>query len=219
MKVELPEIRPEERTPLVESLLAIVQQLLDRVQRLEETNQQLRDEIAIFKGQKPRPKISPSVLESPPKPPVSKDSKRPGSDKRSKNSQFIIPEDVVLHPPNLPPGAVLKGYEPYVVQELTVQAAATRYMRARFELPEGGSVLAPLPAGVLPGSHFGPVLICYILSQYHQAHVTQPLLLEQLHDFGIDISAGQLNHILTEDKDLFHQEKDEVRGAGLETAS
>src|SRR5205814_121239 len=44
-------------------------------------------------------------------------------------------------------------------------------------------------------------------------------LLEQLHDFGIDISAGQLSRILTENKDGFHQEKDEVRGAGLQTAS
>jgi len=55
MKIELPEIRPEERTPLVEALLAIIQFLLDRNQQLEETVLQLRDEIAILKGQKPRP--------------------------------------------------------------------------------------------------------------------------------------------------------------------
>src|SRR5262249_13855134 len=48
---------------------------------------------------------------------------------------------------------------------------------------------------------------------------TQPLLLEELHDFGIVISTGELNRILTENKEVFHQEKDEVRGAGLETAS
>jgi hypothetical protein len=219
MKMELPEIRPEERTPLVESLLAIIQQLLDRVQQLDETNQQLRDEIAVLKGEQPRPKIKPSGLESPAKSTPPPDSKRPGSAKRPKNSLLIIPDEVELHPPNLPPGAVLKGYEPYVVQELTIAAKATRYLRARYDLPDGGSVLAPLPDDVLAGSHFGPVLICYILDQYHQAGVTQPLLLEQLHDWGIDISAGQLSRILTEDKDRFHQEKDEVRGAGLATAS
>src|SRR5947209_7929680 len=155
MKMELPEIRPEERSPVVEALLAIIQQLLDRVQQLEETNQQLRDENAILKGQKPRPKISPSQLESTPRPSPPQAGKRPGSDKRSKNSQVIVPKDVVLHPPALPPGAVLKGYEPYTVQELTVQAAVTRYLRARYELPDGSSVLAPLPADVVPGSHFG----------------------------------------------------------------
>ena len=219
MKIELPEVRPEERTPLVDSLLAIIRQLLDRVVQLEETVQQLRDENALLKGQKPRPQISPSRLETPAVPPRPKDGKRPGSDKRSKNSQLIIPQDVTLHPDNLPPGAVLKGYEPYVVQELAIEAKATRYLRARYALPGGGSVLASLPADVLPGSHYGPNLICYVLDQHHHAHVTQPLLLEQLHDFGIDISAGQLSRLLTENQEAFHQEKDEVRAAGLATAS
>lgn len=36
---------------------------------------------------------------------------------------------------------------------------------------------------------------------------------------GIDISSGQLNRILTEDKDAFHQEKEELLPAGLATAS
>jgi hypothetical protein len=58
-----------------------------------------------------------------------------------------------------------------------------------------------------------------VLHQYYHAQVTQPLLLEQLHDFGIDISAGQLSRLLTENKDPYHQEKDEVRGTGLATAS
>jgi Transposase IS66 family len=49
--------------------------------------------------------------------------------------------------------------------------------------------------------------------------VTQPLLLQQLHDLGIDISEGQLSRILTENHEPFHQEKDEVRAAGLQTAS
>jgi Transposase IS66 family len=218
MKLELPEIRPEERTPLVESLLAIIRQLLDRVQQLEETVQQLRDEIAVLKGQKPRPQISPSRLESSPRP--AEGQKRPGSQKCSKNDQLAItPEEVVLHPDPLPPGAVLKSYEPYLVQDLKIEAQATRYWRARYELPSGDSVLAPLPADIIPGSHFGPTLISYILHQYYHAHVTQPLLLEELHDFGIAISSGELNRILTHNKEGFHQEKDEVRGAGLECAS
>jgi Transposase IS66 family len=219
MKIELPEIGPEERTPLVESLLAIIRQLLDRIQQLDVTVQQLRDENAILKGQKPRPEIRPSKLESTPPRPMPKDGKRPGSHKRPKNSQLRITHEVVLVPDNLPPGAVFKGYEPYVVQDLQIQVKVTRYLRARFELPEGGSVLAPLPADVLSGSHFSLSLICYILHQYYHAHVTQPRLLEQLHDFGMDISTGQLSCILTEHKDLFHQEKDEVRWAGLATAS
>jgi len=215
MQIELPEVRPEERTPLVDSLLAAIRQLLDHVQQLEQTNQRLRDEVALLKGQKPRPDLRPSQLESPPPRPRPEGSPRPGSDKRGKTSQLTISEEVVLLPDNLPPGALFKDYEPFVVQELKIACQTTRYWRARYELPTGGSVLAPLPPDVLPGHHFGPTLISYCLDQYHHAHVTQPLLLEQLRDFGVDISAGQLNRLLTEGKAAFHQEKVEVLAAGL----
>ena len=36
-----------------------------------------------------------------------------------------------------------RGYEAYVVQELIIQNDNTRYLRARYDLPGGGSVLAP----------------------------------------------------------------------------
>jgi transposase IS66 family protein len=225
MKMELPEIRPEERTPLVESLLAIVQKLLDRNQQLEETVLQLRDEIAILKGQKPRPQIRPSCLEAdtPPSQPAgsSKEgsAKRPGSEKRPKNSQLTVHRTVTLLIDDLPPGAVLKCYESYVVQDLVIESQNTLYWRARYILPEGGSILAPLPADVIPGKHFGATLIGYILHQYHNAGVTQGLLLQSLHDYGVDMSEGELSRILTEGLTAFHQEKEEVREAGLQTAS
>src|SRR5207237_10086656 len=69
------------------------------------------------------------------------------------------------------------------------------------------------------GSHFGPKLIAYILYQYHHNHVTQPLLQEQLRDLGIDISTGQLNRILTENKEIFHEEKAAMLPAALTVSS
>jgi hypothetical protein len=108
-----------------------------------------------------------------------------------------------------------------VVQELIIKNENTRYLRARYDLPGGGSVLASFPEGVLPveGGHFGANLIAYILDQYHQAQVTEPLLLEQLWEYGIDISSGQLHGILTEAKEAFHQEKGEILAAGLAASS
>jgi hypothetical protein len=220
MKMELPEIRPEERTPLVESLLAIIQQLLDRVQQLEETVQQLRDEIAVLKGQKPRPQIRPSQLESSRPSTPAQAKPRSGSPKDPANCQLVIHDEpiLVLAEEDLPAGYNIKGYEPYTVQTLVIEVRNIRYWRTRYQLPDGTSLLAPLPSDVPPGSHYDSTLLAFILHQYYHGHVTQPLLLEQLHDFGVVISAGELNHILTEKKELFHQEKDEVRGAGLETA-
>jgi hypothetical protein len=46
--------------------------------------------------------------------------------------------------------------------------------------------------------------------------VTQPLLLEAIREFGIDISAGQLNIILIENKEAYHQEKEGMLEPGLQ---
>src|SRR5260221_3421722 len=219
MKIELPRIPREERTPLVESLLALIYHWQDRVKELEGTGQQLRAEIAVLKGQRPRPPIAPSRLESPAPQPRPEGSQRPGSAKRPKNAQLVITEVIRLPVVDAPAGSVSKGYEEYVVQELAIQAKATRYLRERVRTPDGRSVLAALPEDVVSGSHFGPQLISYILQQYHHNHVTQPLLLEDLEERGIDISAGQLSRILVEGKESFHQEKAELLPAGLARSS
>ena len=223
MKIELPEIRPEDRTPLVDALLGIIRRVADRLAEVEEVTRELRDEIAVLKGQKPRPKISPSILTTTTEDREATDQKprQRGKPSRPKTAELTIHHETPLHLADLPPGARFRCFEPYVVQDLIIQSDNTRYQRARYDLPEGGSVLAPFPAGVLPveGGHFGANLVAYILDQYHQAHVTEPVLLEQLWEYGIDISSGQLHRILTEDKELFHQEKDELLAAGLAESS
>jgi hypothetical protein len=117
--------------------------------------------------------------------------------------------------PNRPEGAVSHGYEAYDVQELVLEVRVTRYLRERILLPDGRTLLAPLPDDVLPGSHFGPGLINFILYQHHHGNVTQGKILEHVQDLGIDISACQINRILIEDQDAFHQEKVEVLQTGL----
>ena len=50
---------------------------------------------------------------------------------------------------------------------------------------------------------------------FSEQHVTQLLLLEQLHQMGLDISTDELSRILTEGKDTFHQEMAELLPAAL----
>jgi hypothetical protein len=215
MPILLPDIPDAERTPLVRQLLDVIDLQRERILQLEERIKQLEDEIARLKGLKARPRIAPSALETPPRPPRDPDGKRPGSAKRSKTAQLIVTEEIVIRLPEVPLESVFKGYEDFVVQDLVLQPRVIRYRRERWLTPDGQNLVAPLPADVLPGSHFGPDLICFILHQYHHQHVTQPLLLEQLHQLGIDISAGELSRILTEGKDTFHQEKAELLPAAL----
>jgi hypothetical protein len=208
MLIPLPEIPEAERTPLVRQLLDIIRLQQERIRQLE-------DEIARLKGLKPRPRIAPSSLESPPRPPRDPHAKRPGSAKRAKTAQLTVTEEIVIRLSDIPPEAVFKGYEDFVVQDLILQPRVIRYRREHWLTPDGKSLVAPLPAEVLPGSHYGVDLICFILHQYHHQHVTQPLLLEQLHQLGIDISAGELCRLITEGKDAFHQEKAELLPAAL----
>jgi hypothetical protein len=207
MWIEIPPLPAAERTPLVESLLAILDLQQQRLCQLEETIQQLRDEIARLKGQQPRPTLAPSRLEAPAPPGHRPDARRPGSDKRPKNAQLTIHEERILDVPDAPRGSVGKGYQPFVVQDLHLQAKVTRSWRQWLRAPDGRPLLAPLPEGLPPGCHFGPGRVAYLLDQHHHGGVTQPLLLEQLREIGLDLSAGPIHRLLTEDAEAFHAEK------------
>ncbi len=210
MVVEIPKIADipfEEQTPLVLMLLELLNALY-------EENQLLRDEIARLKGEKPKPSIKPSVLEPRSKKESKSLTKRPGSAKRDKTRNLEIHETVKVKPENLPSGSTFKGYNDFVVQGLHIKPFNVRYRLERWESPDGQSFIGRLPAE-LNGSHFSPELRSFILYQYYHAHVTEPILLEQLHDIGIEISSGQLNNIIIEGHDSFHEEKDAILKAGL----
>jgi len=197
----------------------LVVALLEIIRFQEEGIQELRDEIARLKGQKPRPKSKPSALEKQggDEAEQASSTKRPGSAKRRKAPP--IHETVILRAHNVPKGSTFKGYEDFTVQGLVVEPHNTLYRRERWQTPSGDSIVAPLPDGVKALGHFDASLQRFVLYQYHHCHVTQPLLLEQLWELGVDISAGQVNRIITEGKECFHREKDEILRTGLQAST
>jgi hypothetical protein len=104
-----------------------------------------------------------------------------------------------------------------VVQDLVIKPCNTRFRLKVYQTPDGDWVTGKLPA-YLNGKHFGPTLIRFILYQHYHCLVTQPSLLEQLDEFGIDISAGQLSNLLIEEKERFHREKDRILSVGLQVS-
>ena len=117
---------------------------------------------------------------------------KPGkSRKRKKN--LIIHHTEVIKPDNLPEGSRLLGYEDYTVQDLLIQPYNTRYRLARYLTPDGERLTGVLPEA-LQGKHFDATLESYILYQHHHQRVTQPLILQQLTEWGIDISSGKISN-------------------------
>jgi hypothetical protein len=113
-----------------------------------------------------------------------------------------------------PPGSRFKGYRPYVVQDLEVRSHNIRFLLEHGQRPEGGFLTAEGP-GAGRGGHFGPTLVSFVLYQYHPHHVTQPLLHQHVLDLEVEISAGQLNARVTEGHEGFHDEKADLKAAGL----
>ncbi len=208
------EIPAEQRTPLVEALLRVIEQLQEEIRRL--------------KGLPETPKRppQPSTLNDPSGPPSAAgekkkpntpDGKRPGSAKRSKTRSLVVHDEVPLPLDGLPEGTKFLGYLDFTVQDLKVEPHNTRYRRCRYQLPDGTIVTAPLPKEIT--SHFGPTLRQYVLYQHFHNHVTQPLLHEELLELGIDISTGQVNGLLTQGHEAFHQEKDSLLPAAREVST
>jgi hypothetical protein len=190
---------------------------LNTVALQKEEIQNLKDEISVLKGQKPRPKIPPSNLEGP-KSKGNNQNKNPkmsrGKHPRKKKKTFLeIHQEQIVQPLVIPNGAIFKGYKSYDVQDILFKSNNTRFLLARWQLPDGAYISAELPKGI--HGHYGPELIAYILNDYYACRVTEPLLLEKLRQRGIQISEGQLNNILIHGKEAFHQEKDELLYAGV----
>jgi Transposase IS66 family len=230
------EIPAEQRTPLVEALLRVIEELAATNQQLRTTIQhqqlrieQLEDEVRRLKRlpDKPKRKPAPSPLNDPSGPPSAAgetkakpntaDGKRPGSAKRSKTRDLVIHEEVPLPLDGLPDGSRFLGSRDFTVQDLRLEPHNTRYRRARYQLPNGTIATAALPPDVT--SHFGPTLRQYALYQHFHNHVTQPLLHEELLELGVDISAGQVNRLLTEGHEAYYQEKDSLLPAAREVST
>lgn len=221
---KIPQIQIEELNELEGLLWSLLRER-------EEFIGELKDEIARLKGEKGRPKIKPSRLE-----PSGKSSqeekennqetsenqekkKRPGSNKRRKTKNLKIDETVIVQPMELPPNSEFKGYQDYTIQELIIKPHNIRYRLAVWKTPSGETLRGELAGELREQGHFGKMLKTYILYQYYHCHVTQPLLLEQLREWEIDISAGQLSKIIVEEKEKYHQEKQEILRVGLLVSS
>src|ERR671923_17316 len=95
--VRVLEIPEAEQTPLVRGLVGIIEEQAEQLRQQEELIGQLRDEIAVLKGEKKRPRFKASGMEEKAgqeeKESEAGAKKRPGSEKRSKTRTLAFHEE------------------------------------------------------------------------------------------------------------------------------
>lgn len=179
--------------------------------------QTLKDEIARLKDVSPRPKLPPSRLEGSGKGSGGANGTGPtrGKYPRKNKNGLSFHNEQRLVPDNIPAGATFKGTRKYDVQNIVCHAYNTRYLIERWQLPDGTYIEGRLPPHVR--GHYGAELRAHVLTLAYSCRVSEELILEQLHQYKIAISAGQLHAMLTEGHDDYHTEKEGLLKAALES--
>ncbi len=218
----LDSMAPTELVGLVRRLLGELEQfgkenekLKAKVAELQRENQQLKDEIRRLKHLPPRPPIKPSGMEKATGEPQPEDKRHSDAPPRRRGpgvSKLRIDRTVTL-PATVPEGSRRKGYEEIMVQDVVFQPETTLYRRERWETPDGRTIVAELPPGVIGGC--GPHLHRLVLMLHFQGQMTCERIVTLLNGAGVAISKRQVVRLLTAKLETFQAEDNAVFEAGL----
>jgi len=201
----------------VERLRKDNEKLIAGLLAVKRENQDLKDEIRRLKGLPPRPPFKPSGMEKATEREAPEQPGQPGSAQPPRGrgpgvSKLSIDRTVTL-PASAPAGSRHKGYEEVIVQDVAFRPEVTLYRRERWTTPDGRTVTADLPAGVVGGC--GPSLIRLVLTLHFQGQMTCERIVAVLTAAGLSISKRQVVRLLTVRLDLFRAEEEAVFSAGL----
>lgn len=118
----------------------------------------------------------------------------------------------------LPVDAQFKGYRSVVEQDIVIKTNNTEYKLKRYHsISEGKTYEASLPDGATP--YFSAAIKSWIIKWYFDSRMSEAKIHQLLTDIGIRISRGYISNILTKDNDLFHNEKNEIIIAGINSSN
>jgi hypothetical protein len=200
-------------------LLNLVADLTQETHTLREENQRLREEINRLKGEQGKPTIKAGTKsEATPARDHSSERERhrpKAWTKGHKLDQITIDREqkLIVNPALLPADAEFKGYEAVVVQDIRIQTDNVRFLKEKFySACAGKTYLAELPPGY--EGEFGPGLRAQVIVFSFACQMTEPKILEWVRQGGVQISEGQISHLLTKGHDPFHAEKEALYEAG-----
>jgi len=203
-------------------LFAIIEKQNEENKTLKVENQKLRDENNLLKDEQTKPKIRGSKKNDD----ISSENERKQRNPRKDRESNSRKDKIEIHQTEtckvdrsiLPEDAVSKGYRYATIRDIIVKPWNTYYQLEVFYSPlEGKTYSGELPDSVK--GEFGPGLRTLILTLYHEANVSEPKIHEFLENMGVLISKATISRIITEDNDLFHEEKSEIFQSGLNSTT
>ena len=203
-------------------LFAIIEILSEDINTLKAENQKLRDEINLLKGEQTKPKI----LGSKKNDDISSENERKERNPLKTRDSNARKDKIEIHHTEicrvdksiLPNDAVFKGYSCVTIRDINLEPWNTNYRREVFYSPsERKTYSGELPDGVK--GEFGPGIQTHVLNLYHVANVSEPKIHELLESMGILISIATISRIITENNDIFHEEKSDIFKSGLNSTT
>ena len=202
--------------PYVQHLHSLLQSFSERLEVEDKKIEELEAEIRRLKNLPKKPKIEASKLDEETPPTEKAEKKKKHWTKGKKKEHLKIDEQKTIELENVPTGWYLSGYKNKLIQDFIVRANNIEYQLEVWKSPDGKEELVASLPKHLQNTDFGPILKGYILHQYNECCVSQPLIQSSLREFGVQISTGQINRILIEDKERFHEEKESLLTKGIE---
>ncbi len=203
-------------------LFAIIEILSEDINTLKAEIRKLRDEINLLKGEQTKSKI----LGSKKNDDMSSENERKERNPLKTRDSNARKDKIEIHHTEicrvdksiLPNDAVFKGYSCVTIRDIIVEPWNTNYKREVFYSPsERKTYSGDLPDGVK--GEFGPGIQTHVLNLYHVANVSEPKIHELLENMGILISIATISRIITENNDLFHEEKSDIFKSGLNSTT
>jgi len=203
-------------------LLNVVEELKQENEAQKEEIQRLRDEVNRLKGEQGKPRIKASKKSSDHSSEKERRLRkpRPKRQKRRPHSKVEVDREEKVSVPveELPEDAQFKGYEPVLVQDLSIKTNNICFLKEKWYSPsEQRTYIASLPVGYK--GQFGATVRTLVTTLYYAGGMSEPKIIEFVEQMGVNLSKGTVSAWLSGETDMWQREADEIVVAGLGSSS
>ena len=207
---------------IISKIINLIETITEELTLCQEKLKQRDDEINRLKGEQGTPKFRKEKKdktntnhssEENRKLHKKKNTKKP---KEKKNNSIRIDREVICYADKdkLPDDAVFKGYDEKITQNIEIKTDNVKFKREVYYSPSMNKTFTANGPDGYQGA-FAPGVKATVLSLYNDSKMTHPAIKRFLNTFRLHISKGTISRMLTDNLDVFHNEKQDIIKAGL----